>query len=110
MANINALTIEQPVGNKLPLVGHYFNIGPVPMSGGPESVKQIRNHLGPSMHFVADLSNWDNSLNNITLGESSNIFSGHYSDQWETYYYGHSLPMQFTHVDANEVLHVTSAK
>ena len=106
----NALTIEQPVGNRLPLVGRYFNIGPVPMSGGPESVKQIRNRLGPSMHFVADLSNWDNSQNNITLGESSNILSGHYSDQWETYYYGHSLPMQFTHVDAKDVLRVVPEK
>jgi penicillin G amidase len=102
----NALAIEQPVASKIPLVGHYFNIGPVPMSGAPETVKQIRNRLGPSMHFVADLSNWDNSLNNITLGESSNILSGHYSDQWETYYYGHSLPMQFTRVDAKEVLRV----
>ena len=64
----------------------------------------------PSMHFVADLSNWDNSLNNITLGESSNIFSGHYSDQWDTYYYGHSLPMQFTHVEAKEVLRVRPEK
>ena len=106
----NALTIEQPVDSKIPLVGRYFDIGPIKMSGGPETVKQIRNRLGPSMHFVADLSNWDNSLNNITLGESSNIFSGHYSDQWETYYYGHSLPMQFTHVDAKDVLRVRPAK
>jgi penicillin amidase len=103
----NTLTIEQPVASKIPVVGRYFNIGPVPMSGGPETVKQIRSRIGPSMHFVADLANWDNSQSNITLGESSNIFSGHYSDQWDTYYYGHSLPMQFTHVEAKQVLRVT---
>jgi penicillin amidase len=106
----NALTVEQPVDSKIPLVGRYFNIGPVPMSGAPETVKQVRGRVGPSMHFVADLSNWDNSLNNITLGESSNVFSGHYSDQWETYYYGHSLPMQFSHVEAKEVLRVLPEK
>jgi penicillin amidase len=103
----NAITIEQPVDSKIPLVGRYFDIGPIKMSGSPETVKQIRDRVGPSMHFVADLANWDNSQNNITLGESSNILSGHYSDQWETYYYGHSLPMQFTHVEAKEVLRVT---
>jgi penicillin amidase len=106
----NALTIEQPVDTKIPLVGHYFDIGPVKMSGSPESVKQIRNQVGPSMHFVADLSNWDNSLNNITLGESGNIFSSHYSDQWDTYYYGHSLPMQFGRVEAKEMLRVKPEK
>jgi len=102
----NQLTIEQPVAGRVPLVGRYFNIGPVPMSGGPETVKQIHSHLGPSMHFVADLSNWDNSQNNITLGESANILSRHYKDQWDSYYYGHSLPMQFDHVDAKDVLRV----
>lgn len=108
--DFNAHTVEQPVTGRLPLVGRYFNVGPVPMSGAPETVKQIRNRIAPSMHFVADLSNWDNSQNNIPLGESDNILSRHYEDQWDTYYYGHSLPMQFTHVDAKEVLRVTPEK
>ena len=106
----NQLTIAQPVDGKLPVVGRWFDIGPVPMSGGPETVKQIRGDVGPSMHFVADLSNWDNSQSNITLGQSGNILSGHYSDQWDTYYYGHSLPMQFMHVEAKQVLTVTPMK
>jgi penicillin amidase len=108
--DFNAHTVEQPVTGRLPLVGRYFNVGPVPMSGAPETVKQVRNRIAPSMHFVADLSNWDNSQNNITLGESDNILSRHYEDQWETYYYAHSLPMQFTHVDAKEVLRVVPEK
>jgi acyl-homoserine lactone acylase PvdQ len=52
----------------------------------------------------------DNSQNNIPLGESDNILSSHYEDQWDTYYYGHSLPTQFTHVDAKELLRVTPAR
>jgi len=106
----NELTIAQPVDDKLPIFGRWFDVGPVPMSGGPETVKQIRGELGPSMHFVADLSNWDNSQSNITLGQSGNVLSGHYSDQWDTWYYGHSLPMQFTRVEAKDVLQVTPAK
>ena len=48
----------------------YFNIGPVEMSGSSTTIKQTSQRLGPSMRFVADLSNWDHSLNNITIGES----------------------------------------
>ena len=69
----NELTIAQPVGNQLPLVAKYFNVGPIPMSGSSTTVKQTTRKLGPSMRFVADLGDWDNSLNNITVGESGQI-------------------------------------
>ncbi len=91
-------------GAQLPLLGTYFNIGPVEMSGSPTTIKQISEGLGPSMRFVADFSNWDESLNNITMGESGQILSGHYKDQWEAYYYGRSFPMQFQHVDVKSTL------
>ena len=66
--------------------------------------KQINEHLGPSMRFVADFSNWDQSLNNITVGESGQILSSHYKDQWEDYYNGRSYPMQFGAVQATSTL------
>jgi penicillin amidase len=100
----NDLTIRHPVGAPLPLVGPYFNIGPVDMSGSPTTIKQINEHLGPSMRFVADLSNWEQSLNNITIGESGQILSRHYKDQWDAYYYGRSFPMQFQHIDVKSTL------
>ncbi len=46
----------------------YFNIGPVEMSGSSTTIKQTSVTLGPSMRFVADLANWDGSLNNIDIG------------------------------------------
>jgi len=100
----NELRIVHPVGNALPLVGSYFNIGPVPMSGSSTTVKQTTRRMGPSMRMIADLSDWDRSLQNITIGESGQIFSSHYKDQWEAYYAGTSFPMQFTKVDAKAVL------
>ncbi len=106
----NAVTIRQPVGDKLPFLNRFFNIGPVPMSGSPETVKQVRRDVAPSMRFVADLSNWDASLNNITLGESGNPLSGHYGDQWSAYYTGRSFPMQFNRVDAREMLRIVPAR
>jgi penicillin amidase len=107
--NYNELTIKHPVGGQLPLIGAYFNVGPVEMSGSPTTIKQINEGLGPSMRFVADFSNWDHSLNNITIGESGQILSRHYKDQWEAYYYARSFPMQFNHIDANSTL-VVEAK
>src|SRR4029077_8897882 len=100
----NELTIRHPVGTQLPLVGSYFKVGPVAMSGSPTTIKQMNEHLGPSMRFVADFSNWDQSLNNITVGESGQILSSHYKDQWDAYYNGRSFPMQFQHIEAKSTL------
>lgn len=102
----NELTINQPVGGELPFFKSFFNIGPVPMSGSSTTVKQTTRRLGPSMRFVADLSNWDGSLNNLTIGESEQILSRHYKDQWNAYYVGTSFPMQFQKIEAKSTLRV----
>jgi penicillin G amidase len=100
----NLLTIKHPVGSHLPLIGTYFNIGPVEMSGSSTTIKQTSTALGPSMRFVADLGNWDGSLNNIDIGQSGQILSRHYKDQWDAYYVGRSFPMQFDRVGAKDTL------
>ena len=102
----NQLTIKQPVGDQLPLVARYFNIGPIAMSGSSTTVKQTTRRLGPSMRFVANLADWDQSLNNLTMGESGQILSAHYKDQWDAYYPGHSLPMRFVKIEAKSTLTV----
>jgi penicillin amidase len=100
----NLLTIKHPVGSRLPLVGTYFNLGPVEMSGSSTTIKQTSTTLGPSMRFVADLGNWDGSFNNIDIGQSEQILSRHYQDQWDAYYVGRSFPMQFDKVEAKDTL------
>jgi penicillin G amidase len=100
----NLLTIKHPVGSQLPLLGAYFNIGPVEMSGSSSTIKQTSVVLGPSMRFVADMANWDGSLNNVDIGQSGQILSRHYKDQWDAYYVGRSYPMQFEKVDVKDTL------
>ena len=100
----NLLSIDNPVMGKLPLIGSYFNIGPVPMSGSSTTIKQTTRRLGPSMRMIIDLANLDDSLANITTGESGNVMSRHYMDQWDAYYAAQSFPMQFDHVHASAVL------
>lgn len=98
------ITIPNPVVRQTPLVGKYFDIGPAPMSGSSTTVKQLTRRLGPSMRMAADLSDWDRSLLNVTIGQSGQIFSSHYRDEWNRYYVGESFPMQFRSVDAKAVL------
>jgi penicillin amidase len=98
------LRLESPVAGRLPLIGKYFNIGPVPMSGAPTTVKQYTRRLGPSMRMIIDLGDLEHSFANLDAGESGQRLSSHYKDQWEAYYVGHSFPMPFGKVEANEVL------
>ena len=100
----NELSIKHPVGGELPLLGAYFNVGPIEMSGSSTTIKQTTIRLGPSMRFVADLADWEHSLNNITIGESGQFLSRHYKDQWDAYYVGRSFPMQFGKVEVRETL------
>jgi penicillin amidase len=101
------ITIAHPVIHQLPLIGRYFDIGPVPMSGSSTTVKQTTRRLAPSMRMAADLSNWDASLLNVIIGQSGQILSSHYRDEWESYYAGRSFPMQYRNVDAKSVLRLT---
>jgi penicillin amidase len=98
------LLLANPVGRHLPLVAGLFDIGPVAMSGSPTTVKQYNGELGPSMRLDADLADWDRSLLEGTTGQSGQVLSRHYKDQWERYYNAQSFPMQYRKVEVKDVL------
>jgi len=103
----NEAAIEHPVGKGLPLIGRYFNVGAVPMSGSGTTVKLAVARVGPSMRMVVDLGDLDRSLQNLTIGQSGQVLSRHYKDQWKAYDAGTSFPMRFGKIDAKEVLTFT---
>jgi acyl-homoserine lactone acylase PvdQ len=41
---------------------------------------------------------------NITAGQSGQVLSAHYRDQWDAYYAARSFPLEFGHVVAKDVL------
>jgi penicillin amidase len=100
----NQLLIEHPVLSRLPLVGKYFNIGPVEQSGSTTSVKQTTRRMGPSMRMAVDFADLEKSLLILPAGESGQILSGHYKDQWEAWQQGRGFPMQFGKVEAKSTL------
>ena len=48
------------------------------------------------MRMVVDLADLENSVQNITLGESGQPLSSHYRDQVDTWITGRSFPMPFS--------------
>lgn len=76
------------------------------MNGSSTTVKQTSRRLGPSMRFIADLSSWDGSFHNITVGQSGHALSSHFSDQWKSYYAGTSFPMPFQQIPQTQVLRI----
>lgn len=98
------LRLINPVLGRLPLIGGYFNIGPVPMRSSPVSVQQYTGRLGPSLRMAVDLSDLNHSFAGITLGQSEQWLSSHYKDQWDAFYRGRTFPMQFGKVEAKAVL------
>lgn len=73
-----------------------FSIGPVAQNGAGNTVKQTGRSFGAPMRFVADLSDPDKSLMTIAAGESGQILSGHYKDQFGAWYEGRGLASAFT--------------
>jgi penicillin amidase len=98
------MAVANPVIHRIPWIGKYFDIAAVPMSGWAVTVKQVTSRLAPSMRMVADPDRWDRSLLNETIGQSGQVFSSHYRDQWDAYYAGRSFPMQFGKIDAASTL------
>ena len=99
-----SLEIINPVEGRLPLIGRFFDIGPVSMSGAGTTVKQYTRRLGPSLRMIVDLGDLEHSFANLATGESAQVLSSHYKDQWDAYYAGRSFPMQYGKVDAKDVL------
>ena len=64
-------TIAHPVGNEIPLVRGFFNIGPVAMSGAATTVKQTGHNFGPSMRMVVDWGALEKSAIVLPGGEES---------------------------------------
>ncbi len=98
------LAVDNPVLGRVPVIGKYFNIGPVAMSGGSTTVKQSTLKLGPSERMDVSLADWDASLMNLPFGESGRVASRHYRDEWDAYYNGTSFPMQYGKIDVKSTV------
>jgi penicillin amidase len=85
-----------PVGQQLPLLRRWFSLGGDPQAGGPHSPKQTHRAAGVSERLVVDFSDLDQTLMNVTIGQSGHVASPHYRDQYRAWLEIRSFPAPFT--------------
>lgn len=85
-------------------LGRWTRIPPTGLSGSLTSVNQVTSRLAPSMRMVVDLGALDASLLTLSTGQSGQMLSPHYKDQWDSYVRGVGIPMRFSTLDAADVL------
>lgn len=73
-----------------------FSITGKPQAGTGFSPRAATPHHGPAMRFVANLANWDDSILLITAGESGQLGSSHYTDQFPYWYEGKPIAAPFS--------------
>jgi penicillin amidase len=88
--------VQHPIFGRIPLLRRWTGTGSLPQSGNGYTVKQVGKTFGPSQRFTADLSNLDASTMNILTGQSGQIFSPHYMDQWSAWYGGTTFTLPFS--------------
>jgi penicillin amidase len=94
--NTILLAFHHPLGQGFPLLGRLLDVGAFPQAGTATTVKATTSRHGPSMRMVVDFSDLDRSVQNITLGESGQVLSRYYRDQFDAWYSGRSFPMSFS--------------
>jgi penicillin amidase len=85
--DLNSLDMLHPIGRE-GFLKHLLSITGKPQSGTGYSVRAATKRHGPSMRFIANLANWDDSILLIPAGESGQVGSGHYTDQFAYWYEG----------------------
>ena len=100
---IHQLTFSHPLSTSKPLE-KLFNRGPFPLGGDFDTIWATGSSLhdlsyeqviGPPYRFIADLSDWNNSLSVLVPGQSGHPASQHYADQVKSWFNGKYHPMLF---------------
>jgi penicillin amidase len=99
---MHPLEIPHPLGRGGALRGA-LSIGPYETGGTVDTVKAMGVGHGPAMRFVADLSNFDNSLMEITTGESGQYASPYFRDQFPEWFDGRGIPAPFSEATADKM-------
>jgi penicillin G amidase len=87
--------IDHPIFGKLPWLRRYASTGRLPQSGNGITVKQVGGKFAPSERFTADFADLDHSTLNIVNGQSGNLFSPYFNDQFEAWYRGTTFGLAF---------------
>ncbi|MGH9746582.1 MAG: penicillin acylase family protein [Candidatus Acidiferrales bacterium] len=93
--SLHPLNMLHPLG-RAGTLHSLFSIGPYPQGGTIDTVRAMGVGHGPAMRMVSDLSNFDNSLMEVATGESGQIASPYYRDQFVEWFAGRGIPAPFS--------------
>jgi penicillin G amidase len=95
---VHTLEHKHPLGNNIPYVGKYFNVGPFAVPGGKETLNNLDFPLdstglykvayGPALRRVFDFSDTAAGMSINPTGQSGCVNSPFYKDQAEMYTQG----------------------
>jgi penicillin G amidase len=93
---VNAVDIQHPVFRRIPVLRYWAEPGLHEQSGSGYTVKAVTPHHGPSERFTANLADLDHSTLNVVTGQSGNLSSPYYMDQWKAWYRGTTFTLPFS--------------
>lgn len=88
--------INHPIFGSIPILRHLTGPGRHPQSGGDFTVKQVGRRFGPSERLTVDFSDLDRSTLNIVIGQSGQLLSPYYMDQWDAWYNNKTFALPFS--------------
>jgi penicillin amidase len=94
-SRFNALQMRHPVGDS-GILKFIFSIPDKAQPGTGYSIRAAGKRHGPSERFVANPADWDDSIMLITSGESGQLGSSHYIDQFSYWFDGTSILSPFS--------------
>ena len=96
----HTVDIEHPIFDQSEalqyLIGVPTGTGSQPQSGDGTTVKQVGHTFGPSERFTADMANLDHSNLNIVVGQSGNVMSPWFKDQFPAWLRGTTFEFPFS--------------
>ena len=93
--NLDSLDMLHPLGRS-GVLKFFLSITGKPQSGTGYSIRAATKNHGPSMRFIADPANWDDSIMLLPAGQSGQLGSGHYSDQFSYWYEAKPISAPFS--------------
>ena len=91
----STVQIAHPIFGKLPWLKQFASTARFPQSGNGITVKQVGGSVRASERFTADFADLDPSTLNIVNGQSGNLFSPYFNDQFEAWYRGTTFGLAF---------------